>query len=67
MFTMRLCSLISLILLLPFDLLLAEQIYISPEKNIQEKLQETLILAQPGMRLFSPQGFTNLRMASHLM
>ena len=56
MFTMRLCSLISLILLLSFDLLLAEQIYISPEKNIQEKLQETLILAQPGDEIILAAG-----------
>ncbi len=56
MFVMRLYSLIGLILLLSFNSLLAEQIYISPDKNIQEILQETLILAKPGDEIILAAG-----------
>ena len=53
---MRLCLFVSLIVLLSFSRLLAEQIYISPEKNIQEKFQETLILAKPGDEIILAAG-----------
>ena len=56
MFVMRLCLFVSLIVLLSFSRLLAEQIYISPEKNIQEKFQETLILAKPGDEIILAAG-----------
>ena len=56
MFTMRVFPVISLILLFACSSLPAEQIYISPEKNIQEKLQETLILAQPGDEIILAAG-----------
>ena len=39
-----------------FNSLLAEQIYISPDKNIQERLQETLILAKPGDEIILAAG-----------
>jgi len=56
MFTMRVYPVISLILLFACSSLPAEQIYISPNKNIQEKLQETLILAQPGDEIILAAG-----------
>ena len=56
MFTMRVYQVISLILMFACSSLPAEQIYISPDKNIQERLQETLILAQPGDEIILAAG-----------
>ena len=56
MFVMRLCLFVSLIVLLSFSRLLADQIYISTEKNNQEKYQETLILAKPGDEIILAAG-----------